>query len=1050
MIRNRLVTAFVLLSISGFAQTFRGNLAGTVTDSSDAAIAKVAVTLSSPATGLRRTMTSSENGSFVFAELPVGIYTLTVASPGFETKTVNDIGVEVSKTTNLTVRLAVAQQQQTVEVSASPVTLETTSSALAAVVDSQTVRDLPINGRDFRELFKMAPGVQAANNPGNISVNGTRTSFINYQIDGVDNNDASGNNIGLNQGGVGNAIPDVYLPMESIDQLSVQSGAQADMGRNGGANVNTVLKSGTNFVHGSMYEFNRNEALASRSPLLSPGTSKQVIRNDQFGFSLGGPIVKNKAFFFLNGEAQRATAAISVLDTSPSAAWVTQATNVLQQNNVPVNPVSTNLLSFYPADSRTGPATPNNYLAQGQNQFKSYNAVVKMDHRFNDNHSIFVRYVGGYGWQTAASGSNFQDFFQTVPAHIHNFGVVESDVWSARLVNQITVGVNYFHMSFDDFDTAFYPLAAGLSTGVTDPRLTAGSPRFQISGFGSIGQSNAGPLSRIDPTGHLTDSLAYAKGRHQLKFGGEVRRSIYDSAYLTNGRGTFVFDGSRGPWSSNKALSGPLRALSDFLAGYPSNSNGATIVVGDQAWTYAYNSLDWWAHDALQATPELSLNFGVRYTYQGEVHGVGSGKQLYNFTPDRGFTTGPLYNNDLLNFAPRVGFSYAPKWLSGTVLRGGYGIYYDTPTEATFGFTTINNGGASGMNQNPVGPSRIYAVSVTNVVFQPGVPIFGGTTPAPPYGIMAANPNFSMPRVHSANFNMQRRFTQTTLLQLGYVGTYGRHLPVFLDINQPINGVRPLSSQYPTLGTINQWNTIAFANYHSLQTSLRQRLWRGLSANLNYTWGHAVDDASDNKPNPENSYNLINDKGASKFDARHIVSGFVSYQAPQLANFAPRLTRGWQFNSLFTASTGSAFNILAGTNVSGTGENQDRVNLVGDPFANVPVLAGTTAVQYFNPAAFAKPAAGTYGNLGRDALYGPGFGSVDVSVFKRTSITERIGTELRVEIFNVFNRTNWANPNVTFTSGSFGQLTATKNGTTGAGLGFGEPRNTQLSLKIIF
>ena len=1049
MIRIRLI-AILLLSLSGFAQTFRGNLAGVVTDSSDAVIARAAVTLSSPANGLKRTATSSENGTFLFAELPVGTYALTIASPGFETKTVDHIEVEVSRTINLAVPLAVAQQQQAVEVSAAPVTLETTSSALAAVVDSQTVRDLPVNGRDFRELFKMAPGVQAANNPGNIAVNGTRTSFINYQIDGVDNNDASGNNIGLNQGGVGNAIPDVYLPMESIDQLSVQSDAQADMGRNGSANVNTVLKSGTNAVHGTLYEFNRNEALASRSPLLSPGAPKQVIRNNQFGFSLGGPIARNKTFFFLNGEAQRATAAISVLDTSPSAAWVAQATGVLQQNDVPVNPVSTALLSFYPAQSRTGPAASNNYLAEGQNQFKSYNSVVKIDHRFTDNHSIFVRYVGGYGWQTAASGSNFQDFFQTVPAHIHNFGVVENDVWSPRTVNQVTVGVNYFHMSFDDLNTGFYPLAAGLNTGVTDARLTAGSPRIQISGFDSIGQSNAGPLSRIDPTGHLTDSLSYGRGRHQLKLGGEVRRSIYDSAYFTNGRGTFVFDGSRGPWSSNKSLSGPLRALADFLAGYPSNSNGASIVVGDQAWTYAYNSFDWWVHDTFLATPEVSGNLGVRYTWQGEVHGVGAGKQLYNFTPDRGFTTGPIYNNDLLNFAPRVGLSYAPKWLSKTVLRGGYGIYYDTPTEATFGFTTISNGGASGMNQNPAGPSRIYAASVTNVVFQPGVPIFNGATPVPPYGVLAANRNFSMPRVHSANLNVQRQFTSTTLLQVGYVGTYGRHLPVFLDINQPVNGLRPLSGQYPTLGVINQWNTIAFSNYHSLQMSLRQRLWRGLSATLNYTWAHAVDDASDNKPNPENSYDVINDKGSSKFDARQIVSGFVSYEAPQLAHFAPRLTRGWQFNSLFTASTGSPFNILAGTNVSGTGENQDRVNLVGDPFANVPALSGTTAVQYFNPAAFARPAAGTYGNLGRNALYGPGFGSIDVSVFKRTPITERIRSEVRVEIFNISNRTNWANPNATFTSGSFGQLTVTKNGTTGAGLGFGEPRNTQLSLKIIF
>jgi len=712
-----------------------------------------------------------------------------------------------------------------------------------------------------------------------------------------------------------------------------------------------------------------------------------------------------------------------------------------------VNPVSTNLLGFFPAGSRTGPATTNNFLSQAQNQFINYDAVMKVDHRFNDKHSIFVRYIGGDGSQIGAGSSVFHDFFQSIPAHIHNFGIVENDVWSPKLVNQITVGVNYFWMGIDDLNTSFNPLAVGLNTG----SVLTGSPYINISGFTTIGNSNGGPLDRTDPTGHLTDSLSYVAGRHQLKLGFEVRRTLYESEYLTDGRGEFAFDGSRGPWASDKTLSGPLKALADFLAGFPSNSNGATIVLGNQDWNYAYDSFDWWVHDTFQVNSQLSLNFGVRYTYLGEVHGIGAGKELYNFTPAKGFTTGQIYNNDLLNFAPRIGFSYAPKWLSKTVLRGGYGIYYDMPTPSTFGFTTINNGGATGMNQNPAGPGQIYAVSAKNVVFQPGLPVFGNATlPSPPYGVLAANPDFSTPRVHTLNFNIQRELTQSTLLQVGYVASLGRDLPIFVDINQPVNGVRPLASQYPTLGTINQYNTIAFSNYNSLQTALRQRLRKGLSVNFNYTWSHAIDDASDAKPNPENSFYLINDKGSSKFDARHIVSGFVSYEAPQFAKFAPRLTKGWQFNSLFTFSTGSPFNILAGTNVSGTGENQDRVNLIGDPYANVPVLTGTTAVQYFNPAAFGKPAAGTYGNLGRDALYGPGFGSADVSVFKRTPITERISTEFRVEVFNVFNRTNWANPNVTFTSGSFGQLTATKNGSSGAGLGFGEPRNTQLSLKVIF
>jgi hypothetical protein len=287
------------------------------------------------------------------------------------------------------------------------------------------------------------------------------------------------------------------------------------------------------------------------------------------------------------------------------------------------------------------------------------------------------------------------------------------------------------------------------------------------------------------------------------------------------------------------------------------------------------------------------------------------------------------------------------------------------------------------------------------------------------------------------------------------VGSQGRKLPVLLDINQPIpiNGVavRPYGAQYPQLATIDMAASMANSNYNSLQASLQQRLHKGLAATLNYTYGHSIDDSSAVRNTvPTNSYDLGFQHGSSSFDVRQMFTGFVSYELPHPVKFAPRLTRGWQLNGLLTFSTGQPINILAGSNVSGTGENQDRVNVVGNPFANVPVLTGTTAVQYLNPAAFAKPAAGNFGNIGRDAIYGPGFGSVDFSVFKTTRIRERVSMEFRAEIFNLLNRTNWANPNATFSSSSFGQLTQTLNGGSAPGLGFGEPRNTQLALKLIW
>ncbi len=233
-----------------------------------------------------------------------------------------------------------------------------------------------------------------------------------------------------------------------------------------------------------------------------------------------------------------------------------------------------------------------------------------------------------------------------------------------------------------------------------------------------------------------------------------------------------------------------------------------------------------------------------------------------------------------------------------------------------------------------------------------------------------------------------------------------------------------------------------------MQVSLHQQVWHGLTANVNFTWSRAMDDAS-SVTSPMNSYNLKADWAPSTFDQRIFTTSYISYSLPK-PHFLPAITGGWQANALITLSSGQPVNILAGTNVSATGENKDRPNLVGNPYTDIPVLTNTLAVQYFNPAAFAKPAAGTYGNLGRDAIYGPGLRSVDFSVFKNFPIRERIHGQFRVEIFNIFDDVNWANPTATLTSGTFGELTATRNSASAPGLGFGEPRNVQLALKIIF
>ena len=1031
---------FVVLLASGvWAQTFTGSLTGTVTDTSGAAIPEASVRLDNPATGFTRTTASNSAGDYNFPDLAVGIYTITVTHGGFATTKVGQIEIAVSRTTNINVQLGVAQQQQMVEVSAAAVNLETTTSDLSAVVNDQSVEDMPMNGRDFTQMVKLAPGVAATSS--NPSVNGMRASSKNIQVDGVDNNDVMLGYSAQNQPGVA-GIAGGLLPVDAIDQFSVQSNAGADMGRNG-ANVNMVIKSGTNEIHGTAFYFNRNEDLASPSPILPPGSRAAEIRNNQPGFSLGGPIIKNKTFFFMSGEIQEAIAGESIADTLPSAAWVAAGEAELAKYGVAVNPVSLNLLTLWPSSALTGSATVNNYLANAIDTYNSFNGLVKIDHRFNDKHSLSVRYFGSAGTQIADVGSHLKEYFQAAPMHVHNFSVVENWIISPRMVNQLTLGVNYFMQTFQDDDIGFSAEGLGLNTGST----IAGAPTITISGFDYVGATQ--PAGRTDTTGQITDNLSWTIGRHQLKIGGEYRRAVLDVAYFSNVRGSFSFDGTRGPWASDPTASSDLKSLADFLAGMPTNASGATIERGLPEPIYQINSGDGWIHDNFQVSPQLNVNFGVRYDYYGVLHD--SANNLANFVPGQGFVTGQLYPKQPLDFAPRFGFSYAPKWAKRLVVRGGYGLFYDVTPVNAFASAGSSNGAATGIAYNPGGPNPVYELIGSNVVFQPGVPVFGTAVATPPFGVYSVSQQYKMPYIQSYDMDIQWQITKTTLLQTGYVGNIGRHLQAVLDINQPINGVRPFAAEYPTLAAINQLQTVANSSYNSSQTSLRQQLWNGFSANMNYTWSHAIDDDS-SYTTPMDSYNLELDKGASTFDARQILTGFISYSAPQLAPFWPKLTKGWQFNALTTFSTGSPVSLTTGKNTDNTGENKDRPNIVPgiDPYSGYTAIAGTESLQYLNPAAFSNPAPGTYGDLGRDILYGPGFGAVDFSIFKHTHITEKIDTELRGEILNIFNETNWASPGTKLSSGSFGELTQTRNGASAPGLGFGEPRNVQLALKIIF
>ncbi len=1048
-LRFRSLLLFSLLTFSAWAQTFRGSIVGTIVDASGAAVPEVTVVAINQGTGLTREVIATASGDFAMPDLPLGLYNVTVTKTGFSTQKIDGVEVAVSRTSNLAIKLSVSQQATTIEVSAAAATIETTSSTLANVVGPRTVQDLPMNGRDFRQMLKLSPGVS----PASSSVNGMRTSGNNYQIDGADNNDAFHNTSAVNQGGV-SGIAGTLLPVEAIDQFSVVTNASADFGRNGGSNVNLVIKSGTNALHGSAYYFNRNEYFSSFSPFQNPDTAKKrVMRNDQWGFSLGGPVLKNRLFYFATLESQKAIANLSLVSQHPSTAWVNEARTVMARYGIPVSSVSTNLLSFWPSRYNGLPATTNNLVAGDRNDYDSYNGILKLDYAMTSKHNLSARYFGGTGQQTAEAGVPYREYFQVAPSRMTNIAVNLTSTLSSRLVSQLVLGANYFLQVFNDADTSYNPVAAGLNTGVPQNGSLGGSPSLRITNF--AGASATQPLGRIDTTGHITENLSYSVGRHTLKFGGEYRRAVLDVFYDTNKRGSFTFDGTRGPWAADASVSASLRSMSDFLAGYVTGNNGATIVRGQLQRDYRQNGIDWWVHDNWQVSQKFNLNFGVRWAYVGPVSDLD--RSITSFQPGKGFVNvgkgaTPLWPKDFNNFGPRIGFAYNLR--TNTVIRGSYGFFYDQPP---LNFIVANtgtpNGGSAGIHANPAGPDPVFTQTRSGINIVAGQEIFPAATAPTNVGALGVSPDFRTPYVQNYNLNIQQQLSSKAVLQVGYVGSKGTKLSLLRSINPVLGGRRVLADQFPTLGAINMLESIANSNYNSLQTQLRLTRWKNFSATMNYTYAKALDNGSNvRNAIPANSFDLRREYGPSNFDIQQIFTGFVTYDVPSLGGKFPRLTKGWQLNALMTAHGGEPLDLLSGTNRSGSLDNRDRVDVVGDAFSGVPARATPFgSIPYFNAAAFSPAAAGTWGNIGRNILRGPGFGAVDFSIFKDTAITERFRVQLRAEIFNILDRANLANPGVNRNAlASFGLITNTRNGASAPGIGFGEPRNMQLALKLIW
>ena len=1078
------------------AQTFRGAINGSITDPSGATVPGAKVTATDTATSVVRETVSSGAGEFSFNDLPQSNYTVKVEASGFQATEATGVQVQAGKVYTLPLTLSVAKLATTVEVAADALSLDTTTTTQITVLDGQALQNTPLNGRDFTQLLGTSAAFSGYNNTG--SVNGTRSNQINYTIDGTDNNDLYLNVNAVNQGSI-SGIAGVVYPIDALDEYSLQTVGNSESGRSPGGNLNITTKSGSNQLHGDAYYYNRNEALAVTSPFTPAGSPSKPLRNQNFGASVGGPIWRDHTFLFLLYEEQKFVIGETNTVTEPSPAYQALALAELTKYGVTPSQVSTQILStlWDPTIIANLPATPGNYSSNAPESGYSHNVVAHLDHNFSDRSHLSGIYYFGQGFAVAPSCvfvcGYLPEYFQTVPSHIQNYNLVWNFSLRPNLTNQLAAGVNYFTQDFADAVHNQNPLTlAGLNTGAS----LSGAPQIAINGFDSIGVT---PTSgRNDISGQIADTLSWTVGKHQLRFGLEYRRAYIDLYYNWGGRGAFNFGtgpSQLGPWANDSSVSDPnVLNLADFLAGYAYTSN---ITLGVQERDIYTHTGSAFTEDSWQLTPKLNVNLGLRYDYQQPYFTNPPNLSIFDPTSSTGLVVASggsgtpqyIYNSNKSNFSPRIGVAYQA--LKNTVIRANFGIYFDQPAgQAFFGNIGIPNGGAGGVNNNPAGvqpnesiilntptAAPIWTYNQTTPIFTAGL---GQPTGNNIVSIYSVSRNFKTPYAELFGLNIEQSLGNGWALNIGYVGSASRHNLVLQDINQNALGAdqntstvigpnglpfpyqqstRPNFLKFPNFGIINQINSAASASYNALQVTLRSSSWHGLSSQFVYAWSHNLDDSSVFNNLPQNSFNLAGDWGNANYDIRNHFAAFLNYSIPSLAYGPKALTHGWELNSILKFQGGEPVNILTGADNSGTAEGEDRANITGPALnsnRSVQTTANGIVAQYLNPNSFAVPASATYGNLGRNQVYGPGFEDVDLSLLKNFPIyKERVHAQFRVEMFNVLNHTNLAQPNNNYPSLGDGPLFGASTSTIGVqygapGIGSGEPYNTQLALKIIF